>query len=536
LPNNYQKTICLISLSVIADKILFKNKNKKLFNMAMNALHSAKTIAISIHNENLLSYIFGYMGKLNETNFNYSLAIKDTKVAINLSQQNNIPESLYLWQWQLGRLLLKHEKSERGISKMKQAISTLSPKRFQIYKTSRNKKQNFQQRIKNVYLSLIEQQWKQLNNGSDNQYVLLEIRQTMDQLKQAQLENFYKDECIVQKDKAFKDFEIHENSAVIYPIVLSDRLITLLFSNNQIKSFVSPYNYDLKRLVKNFGHRLRDDDLNNRFLIYARKLYDILIKPLEKELIEKNIDTLVFSPDGILNILPFSALHDGTQFLVEKYAIAIIPAIHLTDLTRGTHMNKQILLAGLSKEANPPLPYVQKELHDLKSLTGDATLLLDQNCTRANIEFELHYNDYSSIVFATHGHFGHSSEKSFISIYQDDLTLDNLKSLLDVYRFRNQQLDLLTLSACETAKGDEQVAMGLAGIALKTGVKSVLATLWSVHDEVAHKVIKNFFEQWILSGISKAKAMQEIKKKLISSDELNHPYFWCPYLLIGNWY
>jgi len=537
LKNNYQKASCFISFCAAADNIISEYQDANLFNMAMKALHCARAIVKIFHNNYLLSYIYGYMGKLNENIANYPMAIQYTKKAINISAYNNFPESLYLWQWQQGRLLFVKNDIDSSIEMHKKAINTLMPIRSQIYQTSRNKKTNFQIKIKELYTSLIEKKIKQLDKESNQQVLLLEIRKTMDQLKQTQLENFYKDECIVRKNKDFENFDINADSAVIYPIILSDRLLILLIMDNGIKPFIVPYDDNLETIVKKFGKRLRDDHLDKRFELYAREIYDILIKPLEKDLIKNNIDTLVFSPDGILHILPFSALHDGKQFLIEKFAIAIIPSINLTDLDILTQFDKKILLAGLSEEANPPLPGVKKELTQIKTKIKEGKLLIDKSCTASNIEYELSYNDYSGIVFATHGQFSKSPEKTFLSIYKEKLTLDNLESLMNISRFRNQNIELLTLSACETAMGNEEIALGLAGIALKTGVKSVLATLWSVNDEVTYIVIKNFYSQLMksISKISKAKAMQNVIKKLIAGN-YRHPYYWCQYILIGNWY
>ena len=537
LNNNYQKAFCFISLSAITDTIISKHQDDKLYNMAMKALQSAKTIAISIHNNYLLSYIFGYMGKLNESTSNFLQAIKYTKKAINISAYYVFPESLYLWQWQLGRLQLSKKNFNLSIKIYNKALKTLIPIRSQIYKASRYKKIIFQNKIKKVFFSIIETNLKQLNKEKDNQALLQEIRETMDLLKQTQLENFYKDECIIPKNKVFDTVNIDQYSAVVYPIILSDQLITLLIMDKSIKLYRIPCNDNLSSMIQNFGRTLRSEYLDRRYEQYAATLYDILIRPLEMDLIENEITTLIFSPDGILHVLPFSALYDGNQFLIEKFAIAIIPSIHLTDLEKfSSNYDQKVLLAGLSQEASPPLPGVKKELHHIKSLIGDGKLLLDQDFTKTNIEYELNYNDYTSIIFATHGQFGCNPENSFLNVYKGKLMLNTLEYLMNISVFRQKTIELLTLSACETAMGNEEIALGLSGIALKAGVKSVLATMWSVHDDVTYLFIKDFYAQLMSPNKSKVKAVQKAQIKLISNKNFKHPHYWCPYILIGNWY
>ncbi len=137
--------------------------------------------------------------------------------------------------------------------------------------------------------------------------------------------------------------------------------------------------------------------------------------------------------------------------------------------------------------------------------------------------------------FATHGAFGGSSEKTFLLLYEDKLNMNQLSRLIDYGRYRNSQVELLTLSACQTAMGDERAALGLAGVAVKAGVKSVVATLWFVDDEATSLAIREFYRQLKTPGISKAMALRNAQNMLIAQKRFQHPAYWAPFLLIGNW-
>ena len=113
--------------------------------------------------------------------------------------------------------------------------------------------------------------------------------------------------------------------------------------------------------------------------------------------------------------------------------------------------------------------------------------------------------------------------------------MDRLDELIGLYQFRETPLDLLTLSACETAAGDDRAALGLAGVAVKAGARSALATLWFINDKATSKLVTEFYRQLQDSSLSKAAALQKAKRKLIDHPTYQHPGYWSPFLLINNW-
>lgn len=143
--------------------------------------------------------------------------------------------------------------------------------------------------------------------------------------------------------------------------------------------------------------------------------------------------------------------------------------------------------------------------------------------------------DYRIVHIASHGVFGGSADASYIMAYDDVLTLDGLQSLLKSEEFRKNPIELLSLSACETADGDERSPLGISGAAIKARAKSVLGTLWPVDDNAARKVMEKFYVVLHAGQASKTEALRQAQLELIRSSDLAQPFFWAPFVLIGNW-
>ncbi|MDM8516020.1 CHAT domain-containing protein [Desulfobacterales bacterium HSG16] len=278
---------------------------------------------------------------------------------------------------------------------------------------------------------------------------------------------------------------------------------------------------DIEKAVGFYQKAIVTDYLND-----ARKLYNWLIRPVQSALASRQAKTLVIIPDGALSLIPFSALHSGKRFLVEEYALGTVPSLSLTDTRQTGQGDSKILLNGLSeaRQGFMPLKNVRNELQDIEGMT-DSKILLNQNFTVENLDAEMQNQDYDIVHLATHAVFGDKPEDTFLLTYDD--------RLMGLKKYQEKQLDLLTLSACETAVGDERVAFGLAGVAIRAGAKSAL---WKVDDDNATSlIIEEFYQQYMTTNISKAKALQNAQIKLIDDKKFEHPIYWASFLLIGNW-
>ena len=272
-------------------------------------------------------------------------------------------------------------------------------------------------------------------------------------------------------------------------------------------------------------------------MIESTKLYTWIIAPFEKELHRYGVDTLIVAPDGVLRLVPLATLYDGSRFLIEKFAISTIPSINMVEPKPFATSTPQILLSGVSDavQSFSALPSVPKELEDIQKIMDGNVRLLNKEHTIGNLTRQLEQHSYSIVHLATHGVFGGTPEESFLLTYDDRLTMNRLENLIYLTKLRKEPVELLTLSACQTALGDERAALGLAGVAIKAGVRSAVATLWYVDDEATSLAIREFYRQLRVPGNTKARALQNAQKSLIAEDRYWHPLYWAPFLLIGNW-
>ena len=192
-------------------------------------------------------------------------------------------------------------------------------------------------------------------------------------------------------------------------------------------------------------------------------------------------------------------------------------------------------MAGLTEAVQgfPALLNVNKEMDDIHNLYG-GEVLKNEKFVIQNMKKELADTPYSIVHIASHGEFFGKARDTFLLTWDERLNMDSLAQLIKMSRFRKKPVELLTLSACQTASGDDRAALGLAGIAIKAGARSALATLWYVNDEASSKLVVEFYKQLKENSISKSVALQRAQLKLLSDQRYCHPGYWSPFLLIGN--
>jgi CHAT domain-containing protein len=196
----------------------------------------------------------------------------------------------------------------------------------------------------------------------------------------------------------------------------------------------------------------------------------------------------------------------------------------------------KVLAVGVTEAVQgfPALPNVTAELQELQTLLGSQNLV-NREFLAANLEKKLKEEQFSIVHVASHGEFGNDVENTFLLTFDAKLSLDRLNEMVGVFRFRDDPLELLTLSACDTAAGDDRAALGLAGMAIKAGARSALATLWNINDEAAVDLVLDFYRQVKNPTISRAVALQRAQLKLIENPRYEHPGFWSAFLMINNW-
>jgi CHAT domain-containing protein len=543
LPEKHDKAFLLINLgqSWHHSSRPLPEKPHTLDAKAYAAFEHAAEIARKLGDQRTLSYAYGYLAELYADNQRYDEALQLISHAIFTAQQANAPDILYQWQWTEARIHKAVGARKASIIAYRKSVQTIQNLRYDLLLSQFQRTGFSKGSVSAVFLELADQlllEAAEQDDAERTQTLLAEARATIELLKATELQDYFDDECLLLTRSRLKtlDEAISGNTAVVYPIILPDRLEILLTLPAGLKHFtIDISKEDLNAQVRRFRMRL-EKRTTREYLRDARTLYDWLIKPIEKDLRANKIDTLIFVPDASLATIPMSALNDGEVPLVARYAIATTPGLALTDPKPIPRDNITALLTGLttSVQGFPPLKNVSVELGTIESLYGGERLQ-DEEFVVPNLERELSQKQFSIVHIASHGRFERNVKDSFLLTFDGRLTMDELEGAVALNQVRDLPVELLTLSACQTAAGDQRAALGLAGVAVKAGARSALATLWLVNDPATALLVSEFYRQLKNPSVSKAEALKRAQLKLMDDPRYWHPAYWSPFLLIGNW-
>ena len=517
--------------------------HKDLTLAAFQALHDAARVADQLGDRRASSFAWGYLGKLYEDERRYAEALGVTQHAILMGQQAAAPEALYRWQWQAGRLLKGLGRPEEAIVAYRQAIVAVQSIRPEVSAAVAEDQPDasFRETVGAVYFELADLLLRGSERDVDPQHreaILREARDTVELFKVAELQDYFQDDCVQAARSQATGLElVSKTAAVIYPIMLQDRLeILVSLPSGMVRKTVPVGAEALTEEIRAFRNFLEKRS-TREYLSHAKKLYGWLIQPIEPLWADAGIDTLVIVPDGALRTIPLAALHDGTQFLIKKYAVATTPGVTLTDPRPLDRKGIKLLSVGITEAVQdfPALPHVSRELETIHRLYG-GTSLLNKQFMMSRVEEELKAHPYSIMHIASHGQFQSESKETFLLAYDGKMTMDRLEEYVGMLRFREEPLALITLSACETAAGDDRAALGLAGVAIKAGARSALASLWFLDDQASSQLVTEFYQQLHDDSVaSTAMALQRAQIKFLEHPEYNHPAYWAAFLLLNNW-
>ncbi|MEM9275006.1 MAG: CHAT domain-containing protein [Cyanobacteria bacterium P01_F01_bin.143] len=525
-----------------------------------NILADAIDFAQQLNNPIAEAEATGYLGYLYEQDRKYQEARLLTEKALALAPTIEYPEIAYRWHAQLGRILALQDDREGALASYKASFNTISALRSDLATTP----------VENIFREYIAL----LLEESPTEDQLEEAREVLESLQISELDNFFSDPCSPVAEETVLIDDVDQQAAVIYPIILEDRLeviVTLpgqdlqLYTTEITPKEVNSKISELRRKTltnPGFAEAFRgargpqeqaevqqslNRSLDRNILPLAEEIYGWLIARAEPLFQANEIKTLVFVLDGSLRSIPMSLLYDGEQYLIEKdYNIALTSGLQLTNPQPLKRQPIKVLAAGTTRAAIgfPPIPKVEDELNFIGNLFPDSTVLLNADFTSASLREQLEAENYPIVHLATHGQFGSTSDQTFIlsgSELEDDLKI-NVKQFDDLLRVGNrrgsQSIELLVLSACETAQGDNQAILGLAGVAVRAGAQSTIATLWGANDEATAELMGYFYQNLNENQeISKAKALRDAQLALLQNpdSQYSHPYYWAPFVLIGNW-
>ena len=361
---------------------------------------------------------------------------------------------------------------------------------------------------------------------------------------------------------------LDQNAVLLYPFVLDDRLELVLVTpevDAPIRATVAVDRVTLNTAIANYRSALEDPGSNP--LPLAQQLYGWLLEPLADELATLNAETIIYAPDGQLRYIPLSALHDGDQWSVQRFRINNITAASLTDMALQPRRAPKVFAAAFTEGRYPitigdyqatfyGLQYAGQEVDNLARLIAGTTKLLNDEF---HPDTTLLMNRYSIVHLATHAAFVPGAAQNSFILFGDGTPV----SLVDVKDWRLPDVDLVVLSACETglgeALGDGREILGLGYQLQKAGASATMASLWSVSDGGTQALMDAFYLA-LQNGYSKAEALQRAQQALIANDlsmvgeergglvvvdadthepyprsgRLSHPYYWAPFILIGN--
>ena len=504
--------------------------------------HKSVLAARKAGDEPSQAYAIGFLAGLYETEGRYAEALQLSRAALRLAQKHELPDAVYQWQWLVGRLHNQLGDRDRAIDAYKTAVDNLTSIRgdLAIVYGNDNSPTTFRDSVGPVYYELADLLLKKADEveGDEARIALLvEASATVEALKGAELSDYFQDDCANMVNAGAKSVgEMSPTAAIVYIIPLESRLELLVETKSGLKKVtVDVPSRRLMDQARLFRHHV-ERRTTYFFKGHGEALYAWIIEPIKKILEADDVDTLVFVPDGALRNVPMAALFDGEKYLFEQYAVAVAPGLSLIESQEATSPNSRFLFSGLAAERHgfPGLPAVVQEA-ELISKSFSPTVLMDDTFLKDDLENIFLRNDYRYVHIASHGQFSGRADSTFVLTYDGFLTLDDLENLIRPSSYRGAPVELLTLSACQTAAGDDKAALGLAGVAIKAGCRAALATLWFVSDQASALMVDEFYRDLAKPGTSKSNSLQHAQTVLRNDPRFRHPRYWAPYLMIGNW-
>jgi filamentous hemagglutinin family protein len=497
------------------------------------------------------SYALGQLGELYAQNHQWSEAQTLTQQALLQLEGLTAPEIRYRWEWQAGRLLQRQGNTAGAIAAYQRAIQALESVRNDLLLVDAEIQFSFRDHVEPIYRELVDLLLKPGVGAEVSQAHLKQVVAYVDALQLAELENFLR--CDLSQAVGFLNQpvdQVRASAAFIYPILLRDRLeVIYRLPGQPLKHHTQPISRtDAEHTLKTLRRSILRGDAGG-VIARSTQVYQWLMEPLEADLNRNGkVKTLVFVLDGELRNVPMAVLYDAkaNEYLIEKpYGLTLLPSSQLFNLSIAPKQ-PQVLGAGISE----PLQVgdrtfaalnVSEELAQVQQ-SAASEILLNAQFTRSQLQQKLSSDQFSVVHLATHGNFSSNPDETYILIHSAQTNQGELLRANEFDRLlRGQQqetesaIDLLILSACKTAEGDNRATLGLAGLAVRAGARSTLATLWQVSDASTVKLMQAFYKALSQPGTTKAEALRQAQIQLLRNPQYQTPYYWAPYVLVGNW-
>ncbi len=505
------------------------------------------------------AYALKSLGGLYEETRQWTEAQELTRKGLALAQSSNAPEITYTLEWQLGRLLWAQKDINGAIAAYDAAVNTLQSLRRDLVVNkdivNQDVQFNFRDSVEPVYRQSVELLLKSPAGKSSDEKILEKARERIEALQLAELDDFFREACLQGQRIALDEVVDQDKStaAILYPIILPDELqVIVKIPKQRLQNYTTKISQtEVEKLVIDLRKNLVSPTATKTIQSQSQEVYKWLLKPIESQLQTSGVDTLVFvldGPlrnltlvfvlDGPLRNLPMAALYDGKQYLVEKYAIALSVGLQLLDPKPLIKQQIRALTAGLTQPPPgfpkfAPLLGIKSEFDGITKAGVATTSLLDGDFKKENLESEIAAASFNIVHLATHGQFSSRLEDTFILDFDGQI---NVKDFDTLFRSQGKNIvELLVLSACQTATGDNRATLGLAGAAVRAGARSTIASLWQIDDKSTAMFVSAFYRELKSGKITKAEAVHQAQLELLRHPNYRAPSFWSAYVLIGNW-
>ncbi len=501
-------------------------------------LSTAIEQAQSLKDARAESYALGTLGRLYEQTQQLADARNLTQQALIIAQAIAAPDIAYQWQWQLGRLKAG-EDIQGALAAYEQAFQTLQSLRNDLVAINPDVQFSFRESVEPVYRQFVDLLLR-TPRGVPNQDNLEKARNVIEALQLAELDNFFREACLEPKQQLDQIVDqVAPTTAIIYPIILPDRLeVIFKLPQQPLRHYATPISQEtVESTIEQLRRNLIRPFTTSEARTLSQQIYNWLIQPTLAELRNNKIDTLVFVLDGSLRNIPMAALYDGQQYLLENYSIALAPGLSLIDPKPLKQRQLKALAAGLTEArlGFSPLPNVEQELAQIQSEVS-AQIILDRQFTTETFQKQIESLPVPIVHLATHGQFSSNADETFILAWDEKININELRQLLQTRdESQPEAIELLVLSACQTAKGDKRAALGLAGVAVRAGARSTVASLWPVDDKSTAILMSQFYRELANNQLTKAEALRRAQLALLQNPQYQGSVFWAPYVLVGNW-
>ena len=498
------------------------------FSTIESLISEATALAERIDDKRALSFAYGTAAEFTALLSDSQTAVESQySEALALAQSVQAFDVSYDWAYRLAQLNELAGRSDRAAEYYVSSLAALDQVREDLVAVNSELRFDFAQKIEPVYRDYLR---FLVDEPDPNFAQAVEVHES---LQLAQLENFLRCGRLVSPDSD------RGNDATMHIITLDDSIEVIVSRLNETYGYSvsaeevlpSAENLALNLQSPTFLEIPEDD-----FLPYSKVLYDKLIRPAIEASFVSDEEPISFVLDAPFQTIPMGILHDGRQYLAATHLLSnslklgqsVMPSASSKALFAGLSVQAPSFSEPLVPTGIRPLPETEFEAASLERYLR-SKVLLDEDFTVNQLEEEVAAGDYQIVHISTHGQYSSIPERTFLVAWD---RLIDIQEMAQIFQ-RSGSIDLLVLSACQTATGDERSTLGLAGLAVQSGAGSAIASLWLV-DSTGSSVLMDRFYEGLNQGLDNAEALQQAQVTLLQSSAFSHPFYWAPFVLIES--